>query len=326
MQNLPSTKLGNDPILEKIFRYGFLIVLIYAGVKLFNYVAPDINEMLENLWLMAAMGIPALIIILYVLQNPSFIWMSYKNLCKKFTGFFIKMDPISYMDRYVDILEEKMIKLKQSITNLNAQKIKLERTINDTKNSMQENFDKASAAKKLNRIEQCNHFVQMGSSDKQSLELYVPIFSKMEKNLNFLEKLEENWGYSIDSLKHEIDRKKQEYLTLKETAKAIGQAQEFASGNTEEAKIYQQSVLALEESVTQKIAYIEKFEKDSKNIMQGIDLEKQMMTDKGYDLLEKYEANSAIFLPQESWLKDENLLRKSNQISNNDNSEFGNLL
>ena len=69
------------------------------------------------------------------------------------------------------------------------------------------------------------------------------------------------------------------------------------------AKIYQQSVELLEENVTQKIAYIEEFEKNSKTIMGSIDIEKQMMNQDGLQLLNSYinGNHNQLLLPEEKW-------------------------
>jgi hypothetical protein len=90
-----------------------------------------------------------------------------------------------------------------------------------------------------------------------------------------------------------------QYETLKKAAYGMKQAEDFINGNSKEARDYHMSISLLEESVTQKIAAIEQFEKDSKMMMQSIDLEKQMNANEGMKLLEQFEANGhSIFLPE----------------------------
>jgi hypothetical protein len=244
-------------------------------------------------------GAPAVFLTLFVLQNPTFLWMGYKTLCRKITSFFIKMDPLSFMDRYVDLLRSKRKGLQLSKTNLKAKKIELERDMAALKKNIDEKMRMSKAANSMGDKEEASHQAGLAMTDKGSYELYAPILRKMETNLTFLDKLDENWGRSIEKLSHTVEAKRKEFTTLKTMAKALNCAEEFAKGDTEANRIYKESVLALEEKVTQSLAYIEQFETDSKGVMKNIDLEKQMNNDEGLELLAQYEKNGSLFLEED---------------------------
>lgn len=285
--------------MEKVLRLAIPAALIWGGIKLFNYMAPTIEEFLTNIWVILGLGVPLAMILLYALKNPKFLWMSYTNLCRKVTGFFIKLDFLSYMDSYVDTLIEKLSNLRKSKQFLVGKKVKLQGQIDKLIDGIDENLKKAKAAKDLGNKQLMEHHSSLAAGDKQSLEVYMPMLKKMEANITFLDRLETNWSLGIDKLKHEVSRMRTQYETMSEMAKAVGQAEEFANGNTEEAKIYRMSVNAFEESLSQKIAAIDEFEKNSKNIMQSLDLERQMTANEGADLLDQYMANgSSLFLPE----------------------------
>lgn len=63
--------------------------------------------------------------VIYVISNPAFIWMQYKNFCHYITSFFIKLDPLSFMDRYIDVLTTKRQGLQESKKDLKAKGIEL---------------------------------------------------------------------------------------------------------------------------------------------------------------------------------------------------------
>lgn len=298
MQTLGSGE-SKPNLLEKIIRLAIPAGLIYGGIKLFNAFAPTLIEFFDNFWHILWVGAPAVFLMLYVLQNPTLIWMGYKTLCRKITSIFIKMDPLSFMDRYVDLLKEKRKGLKENKVNLNAKKIELGRTIDDLDKNIKENMRMAKAAKSINDMQLAAHKASLAATDKNSYELYIPIYKKMENNLAFLDKLDENWGMSIEKLEHTVEAKRKEFITLKTMAKALGAAAEFAAGDTEANRIYKESVLALEANVTKKIAFIEEFESNSKGIMKSLDLEKQMMNDEGMELLNRYEADGSVFLNED---------------------------
>jgi len=285
--------------MEKIIRLAIPAGLIWGGIKLFNAFAPTLIEFFNNFWHIVLVGAPAVFLTLFVLQNPTFLWMGYKTLCRKITSFFIKMDPLSFMDRYVDLLKMKRKGLQASKTSLNANKIQLERDMADLKKNIDEKMRMSKAAKNLGDTEEASHQAGIAMTDKGSYDLYAPILHKMESNLVFLTKLDENWGRSIEKLSHTVEAKRKEFTTLKKMAKALNFAEEFAKGDTEANRIYKESVLALEEKVTQSLAYIEQFETDSKGVMKSIDLEKQMQNDEGLEMLAQYEQNGSLFLDED---------------------------
>ncbi len=290
----------NKPnMLEQIFRLAIPAGLIYGGIKLFNYFAPELIEAFKNFWVLVGVGVPAIMLILYVSSNRELLWMGYKTLCRKLTSIIINMDPLSFMDRYVDMLKEKRVGLKKSKENLNAKKIELEREIKSLETQINEKMRIAKAAKGTGDNDTASHQAGMAADDKNSVELYIPIYNKMVKNLEFLDKLDENWGRSIEKLSHTVERKRKEFLMLKETAKALGMAKEFASGDTEANRIYKESVIALEQNVTKKLAFIEEFEQSSKGAMKSMDVEKQMMTNEGMELLEQFMEKGTVFLNED---------------------------
>lgn len=327
MQSFKS--IGKDHPAEKVVRYLIPIGLIAGVVLGFNKIAPVFIKFFDNITSLvgsiagaAIVTIPLVFVVLYVIQNPDFIAMTYRNICRKITSFFIKMDFLSYLDTYIETLKKKRKNLQETKTNIEGKKLKLERQIEALVDGIDENMRKAKAAKGVQKMEQASLFASMASSDKESVELYRPIYDRMVRNLKFLEKLDENWGISIIKLEHEVKRKRTEYETIREMYKGLSAAEMFASTDNEKARIFQESLLALEENVTQKMAAIDDFEKRSKGVMDGIDIEKQMMNDDGLKMLEEYEQNGGLFFEVPDTVDGEAQVVASKPL----NSQFGNLL
>lgn len=335
MQTLGSS----DPkpnFLEKIIRLAIPAGLIYAGVLLFNAFAPTLIDFFNNFWHIVIVGAPAVFLALYVLQNPALLWMGYKTLCRKITSFFIRMDPLSFMDRYVDLLKDKRRGLQENKTKLKAKKIELERECESLKAQINEYLAMSKAAKATGDSRLSDLKSGLASTLKGSYDLYVPILTKMKTNLEFLDKLDENWGFSIEKLSLTVEAKRKEFTTLKTMAAALGAAEEFAKGDTEANRIYKESCAALEENVTKKIAFIEEFENNSKDVMKSMDLEKAMMSGEGLDLLAQYEEKGTVFLSDdyskfEMTIKpDADLFSKANTqkipTASGEKGEFGSFL
>lgn len=299
---MPSFNLGgNKPHwLEKFLRAGIPIGIGVACFMFWGVISSFLVHAMKNLALFLLMGIPTVGLILYVMLNPTAVWMGYKNICSWITKGFIKANPLGYMDRYVERLVTKKSNLDKVRTVVAGKKIKLERFIKTKQESMNESLRLGTAAMKQNEQGQASTYGTMAASDESSIKALAPLMQRTEKSVKFMDALSENWGYSIKKLQYQIENKRTEFEVIKETYGGLRQAEDFIKGDSEAAKIFRMSLQALEENVTQKLAYMDQFEKDSKDLMTGIKIEKQAMVDEGLSKLEQYMNDGKLTLPDYS--------------------------
>jgi hypothetical protein len=297
MQTLPSNSADKANGFQKFLALIIMVAVGWGVVKLLNNVLPSINELISNIWKLIMYGVPLAFLVIYVISNPLFIWGLFKTISWKLTKWFIKMDPLSVMDRYADYLTKKLRNLNTIKVSLSGKKEKLDRMILELQSNIRENLKKGDAALKQNEQQIASLCGTKVATDRQSLALYGPIQAKMATNLTFLNELSENWQYSIEKLRYTIDRKRTEHEGLREMAKALGEAEAFAKGDTEASKIYNESVKQLEAQVSSNIAKIEEFERNSKSILGNIRVEKQMVQDEGLAAIEEYRKSGELLLP-----------------------------
>lgn len=297
MQTLPSNATDRTNVFQKLIAFIIMGGAIWGGIKLFNYLVPDVLLAIRNLWMLIGLGLPLALILIYVISNPLVVWGFFKTLSWKLTSFLIKMDPLSVMDRYADYLSIKLKNLNTTRITLSGKKEKLKRLLQQLNETIEDNLKKGAAAQKVGETNVASIAGNAVIIDRQTLGSYTPIYQKMEANVKFLDELSENWDTSIQKLRYTIDRKRTEFENLKEMANALGQASEFASGDTDASRLYNESVKQLEEQVGQKIAYIDDFEKKSKGILAGMKVEKQMQTDEGLQAIEDYKHSGDLFIP-----------------------------
>lgn len=297
MEMLPSSSGNKPPFVEKLIRYG---IPIAVGIVLFWFwgtVSAFVAAATKDLFHTLLYGIPAAAVILPMVLYPKFCWMMYKNLLHKIMGAFINMDPLSFMDRYVDILREKLANVNKTRVELKGRKVASERRLEKLTADIAINLKQGEAALKLGDQRTASLAGSRASGMRQSIQLYTPNYEKMKKSCDFLDQLAENWEMSITKLSEEVARKREEYEVLRDEAKALNQAQEFIKGDTEAGRIYQESIKALEHTVTGYIAQIDDFENKSKDMLAGIKVDNQMQHDDGLNMLEEYMKNGKLILP-----------------------------
>lgn len=324
-----STTIGGGPKphwLEQVIRWAFPVGAVIVGVKFFNsHIAPTVISLFSNLesifngifgaaaaFLAAAvLVIPIILVVSYFMTNPHMLSNLYTTICRGITKFFIKLDPLSYMDSYLERLIQKRKNLQKTRNEIAGKRVELQREVDEVLKSFQENMKNASAAKQLSEkhpkgsekyeeLKQLSaHHASMGKSDEISINKFKPMLEMFQKCETVLNKLEKNFGLSIENMKHDIKRRRREYETMKKMGYAFEQAADFINSDSKEARDFGYAIQSLEETVSQKIAYIEQFEKDSQIIMQTFDLKKQVNTNEGLELLEQFERNAhSIFLPE----------------------------
>jgi chromosome segregation ATPase len=211
------------------------------------------------------------------------------------------------MDRYVDYLRKKLTGLNATITVLVGKKSKLDRNVASLQEKIEQNAKLGAAAIKQGLQNEASAYGVKVQTDRNTIGLLLPLQMRLNKSLDFLTALSENWKFGIEKLEYQIQGKRTEYEIIKEATKGLKNAEDFINSDNEAARIYGQSLKALEESVTQKIGYIEEFERKSKGLMSSISIEKQSIQDEGLRELEKYMKDGNLVLPDFSKLADGDL-------------------
>lgn len=298
MLSKPSIDQTNLP--QKALALGLLIATIFGGIWLFNnYLAPFFIDFFVNVWKLVLIGGPLLMIGLYIISNPLIVWGFFKTLSWNFTKFLIKFDPLSVMDRYADLLGKKLVSLQKIKVQLEGRYIKSCRKISELEKLRDDNLKRGRAALTQKDEHAASLAGTRARGADESIRLYKPNNDRMKRSIDFLNLLSQNWETSQIKLREEIARKREEFEVLRDDAKALNQAESFINGDTEEGRIYQESIKALEESVGQKIAYIEDFERRSKDIMAGIKIDNQVQKDEGIKMLEEYMNGGQLMMPQD---------------------------
>lgn len=277
----------------------YLPIILIAAIAFYfwgsisGFVRRTVKDTADILWY----GIPTAFVLLFLWHKWAFVKMSYHALFGKIEKLFIKMDPLSYMDRYADLLDKKRQNLDLSIQRLQGKKAQMQRRITGLEENIRMNLKKGTAAKNDGQEKLAILCGTKVAGDKESIRLFTPLYTRIDKNLKMMTDLSENWKFSGETLRYEIERKRTEYEVIKEIVGGLRNAEDMINSNSEEARIYGLSLQALEEKASQGLGYIEDFDRRSKDVIDGISLDKQMLKDEGLKALEEYMQNGTLVMP-----------------------------
>lgn len=260
------------------------ILLIGIGAIIFGYYRAEIWD---TVWTAAK--------VLTVLGIMAGVWITsplwkrlLKNFYKAMQYTFIKMDPLSNMDRYAELLRTKLRNLKKGKVSIQAELVETDNQIEEDKTTMQKNLKLGIAAKEVNNLKQASFFGTEARNAEESIKLAMPGREKLSSSVKFLTDLGENWEITIKGIESFNARKRRDYKRLKKNAAVLGQSKEFLDGNTPEAQDYQLAVRAANERMAQWAADVADFEEKAKPILERGNIERRMHENEGLDMLQQY--------------------------------------
>jgi hypothetical protein len=267
----------------------FAGILAIAVLFLLYWALPPLVFILKNLWIAAVLGLP----IVFIALNPMLVWNIFKQLSWSLTKGLISGDKLGYMYRYHDYLLGKIDNLQKSILSVGAIKTKLTRKISELNTTIKENKQKAISYQDKNAAPTVIRTLQNKVAiDTKQLENLLPKVVNVEAQMKALTELHDLWLADTEDLKYTLDAKAEEYKLLKELNSATGNASEFLKGNSEEFKIYQESLKQIEDSVATYTANLENFERQARPLIDSLSMERSVQEDAGAKLIEEFKANS----------------------------------
>lgn len=266
------------------------ILMVVTGIILYG-ILPPLNELLKNIWITIAYLVPMVIVV----ANYGLIWKIYKQLVWKATKGIIATDKLAYMYQYHTYLLEKIQKLELNTRNITSARIKLDRRLQELLAGIEKNkkdaeiyisrgYDESNVALKslYNKI----------NIDTTQANNLAPKLKGIEEQEKYLLKLTEHWTEDAEGLKYTLDAKADEYNILKEVSEAVGNASAFLKGNTQEYKMFEESLKQIETDVTIYTANIETFERKIAPILEGKISNKQISEEEGRKLVEEFMRNT----------------------------------
>jgi len=270
---------------QKIFA-GILVVLTLG---LLWYLLPPFIVLMTNLWLAAVLAIPAI----FVICNPMLMWNVYKQLSWNLTKKLIGQDKLGYMYRYHEYLLTKIDALDGNIKNISQIRNKVQRKIGELKQNVDNNKKKAGSYQDKNSSSiVLKALANKIAVDTKTIESLLPQATSVQKQEQYLIQLHSQMSQDAEDLKYTLDAKAEEYKTLKELSEATGNASEFLKGNSEEYKLYQESLKQIEESVTKYTANIDNFERKAKPMLEAAALDRTVSEEEGMKLIEEFKKNT----------------------------------
>ncbi len=281
---------------------GVLGVLAFFGVKHLDTFMMHVANILSNTFysMVALAGIG---VFLFLVTNKqvrigvSFMW---RLLARKMFSIIIETDPIGLLKIQIEDAKKEHAKINEQIDKVAGQKGELEKIMNDNVKKATQQLEFAIKAKEKGYKQEA----ALASADAASLEQmnqnFLPLFQKLTKVLELLEKIYTNSDFLIKKTSMEVKHKEIEYNAIKASHGALSSAMRIFKGDSDKNLVFEQALEFINADMGQKIGEMKRAMKMSKDFMTTIDIENGVFNDRGLELLEKFEKGDLKLLSAES--------------------------
>lgn len=261
----------------------YLFVLITVGILW--WALPSIVFFLTNLWLAIALAVPLVLIVI----NRGLIWNIYKYYAWELTKKWIGSNKLGYMWRYYDYIIGQIEKLNKNISSIGSIKVQLENSIKKLQKDIETDSKLAIQAEQQGKSNiVIRTIANRIAINTEQLATLNPRLEVVNNQRAALISLSDNWTANSEDLKFTLEAKQQEYEMLFQVNEATKNAAEFLQGNTEQRKLYNESLKQIEVEVSTFTSNIADFERRAKPVIENMGIARSANEDAGLALIEEY--------------------------------------
>ena len=215
---------------------------------------------------------------------------TYKSSMRWITGFFVKMDPISILNSYLDDLAENITQLSGQIGELRGQMRSLESIIEKNTANINKNLLLAEKARAQGDRKSLVIATRKAGRLKESNAKYAILEKQMKHFYKVLTRMYEHSEILHEDTQDQVAIKEVEYRAIRASRSAMEGAKNVISGSSKK-ELFDQSMQAILDDVSQKTGEMERFMDLSKNFMDTMDLQNAEFESEGLELLDNFESS-----------------------------------
>ena len=225
-------------------------------------------------------------------RTRSVVGYMYQSLMRWITGIFVKIDPMSILNGYVDDLKYNLKKMNIQIGKLRKEKHKLMEMIFNNSEEIKSNMDIATKAKVNNNEKQLILKTRKAGRLKESNLKLGTLLKKMEVMQRVLTKMSDNSHILIEDIEDQVKIKGQEQKAILASHSAMKSAMNIIKGDKDKKAMFDQAMEVITDDVSLKVGEMENFMDMSEDFMNSIDIQNGIFEEKGMKMLEEWEAKS----------------------------------
>ncbi|HNC59124.1 MAG TPA: hypothetical protein PLP33_27100 [Leptospiraceae bacterium] len=264
------------------------IIALPIGIGVIGFlgwlILPTLISILTLFWTAAVLALP----IVYIAFNPMVVWGFFKSLSWHLTKSIIGLDLEASLDRYYDWVESEFqasVEVRNEISK-GYEQTKLD--IREREDSYNSNMERVAAAVKINNEAQKMIYGGNAQDDLDYIKEMTPVLNDEKERKEEMDRLVEAFGIKKEQLKHKTSLQKKKYQSLKRAHKGLSIFNKFISGNSEAARLHEETTKQLNAQIAGFTANIQNFRETIKPVLQSAEFDKEVRKQKVERLLAQF--------------------------------------
>lgn len=280
---------------------GLIVIAGIFGIKYIDIFMYHVMNILTNI-VYSMIALIAIVLMGYLFSSKGFrtaLFFLYRQVLRKTVGKIIKIDPIAILKIRIEDAKKEREKINVQIDKVAQQKGVLEKSMKDnqTKAANQLAFAKQAQKQSMNQedpstrqdyLNQAGLAAAEAASLEQMNKNFLPLYQKLTKVLELLEKVYKNSDFLIKKTETEVKHKEIEYKVIKASHSALSSALRIFKGDPDKNLVFEQTIEYINNDMGEKLGEMKRAMKLSKDFMTSIDIENGVFNERGMELLEKY--------------------------------------
>jgi hypothetical protein len=220
----------------------------------------------------------------------------FRSSMRAMTRIFVEIDPIGIMEGYLDTVKEKREVFRERKNELSGAVRNCKEKISANEVKANKAMEMAAEAKKQKKTSQIQvHGNIAGRLVDYNKRLHGTL-GNMEMLYAALEKYSDAADSLIADLTSDISVRKDEREMMKASHSAMSSVMGILRGSGDEKEMYDMAMESVVNDYGRKLGEIEDFMSSSKDILEGIDLQQGVWTQRALDQLQTWESKNSPLL------------------------------
>lgn len=266
-------------------------VIYVFGSSIGDFIVNAVDNMLH-----LTVVVTALFAMLWVLFDPkfrTFAFYLYRSLMRWMTGKFIELDPIGILKTYKERMEGKLGEMREALDKLKAQKVKVQRLLENNKKDLDNTMRRMQQAAKIGDL------AKQSLEGKHAANRLEPMQQRYLGDLNRITLLatvlDRYYGLcqdTITDMEREIKFRQDEREYSQASRNVVASAMSILKGLPEK-EMWDEGLETLERQYTEAIGEVENFLDVTRSILEQADLQDGADAQKAMEMLDAWQQKNA---------------------------------
>ncbi|MCC3159042.1 PspA/IM30 family protein [Hymenobacter sp. 15J16-1T3B] len=276
---------------EKVAGWVFLGAAVGTGVYFWGTIAPFLVDMVFDT-VKLGVGLGALFLLFLLATNKRIkagLWYAGQRFFRSAAGIFVETDPIGIMEDYIRNTEQEAKKMDGEVAHVEGAHELVKRKMDANQQQMREYLGLAASAQRQGEKDAAEQYASRAAQLEDYNTRLQPMLTTTANVSLVMRQILKAALRQIDNSKFKVNLLKDEYNLVKRTSSGMRAAMNILRGDPDKKYFFDLATDRVAQDMAQKLGQIKQAMRYSQAFVKEMDIQNGVMSEKGQQLLERYQ-------------------------------------